>query len=92
MKKKLVKLVDELGFHYRPIASAINKLKEFDCTGYVFYNGQEEAMDSIMKLVALHISVGETFYLATEGKEAMQGLYAMLDELTAIGFIEVVEE
>ena len=91
MKKTTVKLIDPMGFHARPVAAAVNKLREFDCEGYVLHDGRELSMESVVKLMELEIPVGSTFMFAAEGKEEDEALYAMIEELKDMGFIETVE-
>lgn len=88
MKKVTVKLIDPMGFHARPIAVAVNKLREFDCEGYVLHAGREQSMDSVVKLIEMELPTGSTFMFGAEGPDEDEALMAMVDELKEIGFIE----
>ncbi|MDO4976270.1 MAG: HPr family phosphocarrier protein [Eubacteriales bacterium] len=88
MKKVTVKLIDPMGFHARPIAIAVNKLREYDCEGYVLHDGREQSMDSVVKLVEMEVPAGSTFMFGAEGKDEDEALMAIVDELKDIGFIE----
>lgn len=88
MTKMTVKLIDPMGFHARPVAVAVNKLREYECDGFVMHNGRELSMDSVVKLIEMEIPVGEAFMFGAEGKREKEALIAMIDELKEIGFVE----
>ncbi len=90
MKKVTLKLIDPMGFHARPVAVAVNKLREFDCEASIFHDGREVDMSSVVKLVELGIPTGSKFILAVEGKEEDEAALAIVDELKEIEFIEEV--
>ena len=92
MKKVLVKLVDPQGFHARPVTIAVNRLREYDCEGYVFHNGRQESMGSVLGLLRLGIPCGQTFMIAAEGKDEKEAIFSVVDKMQEIGFLELVEE
>ncbi len=88
MKKVTLKLVDPMGFHARPVAAAVNKLREYGCEGSIFHDGREVDMTSVVKLVELGIPTASKFILAVNGKREDEAVLAIVDELTDLNFVE----
>lgn len=88
MKKVTVKLIDPMGFHARPVAAAVNKMREFECEGYVLHDGREMSMESVVKLIEMEIPVGSTFMFAAEGEKANEALIEVVELLQDMGFVE----
>lgn len=84
-----VALVNRLGMHARAAAKFTQLLEQFNATATVEKGGLTASADSIMELMMLTASLGDTIRITTLGPESTTALHALV-ELVGKGFGEEV--
>jgi len=80
MTIKKVKIRNELGMHARPAASFVQEANKYEAQVIVSRKGEDLAVDgrSILGLLSLGLSQGETIVIKAEGSDAKAAVKALV--------------
>lgn len=83
MLKKTVKIINETGFHARPVTQFVSLGKTFESTIYLDKAGKTARGDSIISIMSLGIAFDDEITVSAEGVDAEQAVSKMADFLAS---------
>ncbi len=81
MQERTVEIVNKLGLHARAASKFVNDAKRFGCTVQIELNGKKVDGKSIMSIMLLAATQGQSIIVRTNGEDeiaAMQSITALI--------------